>query len=181
MPAKGVCAMTSARISSFKTYQGDLNVPMREVRLTNGESVTLYDTSGPYTDPSHATDITRGLPRLREDWILERGDTARYGGRPARPGDDGYRDQDSWARDLRSLDAVFTGGGDRPLRATGAPVTQLAYARRGQITREMEFVAVREGVTPEFVRDEVAAGRAIIPANVNHPESEPMIIGRNFL
>ncbi|MFC7642518.1 phosphomethylpyrimidine synthase [Streptosporangium lutulentum] len=173
--------MTSARISSFKTYQGDLNVPMREVRLTNGESVTLYDTSGPYTDPSQVTDITRGLPRLREEWILDRADTARYGGRPAEPGDDGYRDRDSWARDLRSLDAVFTGGGDRPLRATGAPVTQLAYARRGLITREMEFVAIREGVTPEFVRAEVAAGRAIIPANVNHPESEPMIIGRNFL
>ncbi|MEV6865146.1 phosphomethylpyrimidine synthase ThiC [Streptosporangium subroseum] len=173
--------MTSARISSFKIYQGDLRVPMREVRLTNGETVTLYDTSGPYTDPSHAVDITRGLPRLREDWILERGDTARYGGRPGTPGDDGYRDRGAWARDLRSLDAVFTGDGDRPLRATGAPVTQLAYARRGRISREMEFVAVREGVSAEFVRAEVAAGRAIIPANVNHPESEPMIIGRNFL
>nr|BFE78959.1 phosphomethylpyrimidine synthase ThiC [Planobispora longispora] len=79
------------------------------------------------------------------------------------------------------LDAVFTGGDHRPLRAAGAPVTQLAYARRGLVTAEMEFVALREGVTPEFVRDEVAAGRAIIPANVNHPESEPMIIGRNFL
>ncbi|AWS42881.1 phosphomethylpyrimidine synthase ThiC [Streptosporangium sp. 'caverna'] len=173
--------MTSARISSFKIYQGDLRVPMREVRLTNGETVTLYDTSGPYTDPSHAVDITRGLPRLREDWILERGDTARYGGRPGTPGDDGYRDRGAWARDLRSLDAVFTGDGDRPLRAAGAPVTQLAYARRGRVSREMEFVAVREGVSAEFVRAEVAAGRAIIPANVNHPESEPMIIGRNFL
>ncbi|WP_440071430.1 phosphomethylpyrimidine synthase ThiC [Streptosporangium sp. OZ121] len=173
--------MTDARISSSKIYQGDLRVPMREVRLTDGTAVTLYDTSGPYTDPSVTTDVTRGLPRPREEWILERGDTVRYGGRPGAPGDDGYRDRDAWARDLRSLDAVFTGGGDRPLRAAGAPVTQLAYARRGLVTREMEFVAVREGVTPEFVRAEVAAGRAIIPANVNHPESEPMVIGRNFL
>ncbi|WP_329423777.1 phosphomethylpyrimidine synthase ThiC [Streptosporangium sp. NBC_01495] len=173
--------MSDARISSFKTYQGDLRVPMREVRLTDGNAVTLYDTSGPYTDPSVTTDITRGLPRMREEWILDRGDTARYGGRPGAPGDDGYRDRDAWARDLRSLDAVFTGHAARPLRAVGAPVTQLAYARRGLVTREMEFVAVREGVTPEFVRAEVAAGRAIIPVNVNHPESEPMIIGRNFL
>ncbi|WP_329079674.1 phosphomethylpyrimidine synthase ThiC [Streptosporangium sp. NBC_01469] len=173
--------MSDARISSFKTYQGDLRVPMREVRLTDGNAVTLYDTSGPYTDPSVTTDITRGLPRMREEWILDRGDTVRYGGRPGAPGDDGYRDRDAWARDLRSLDAVFTGHAARPLRAVGAPVTQLAYARRGLVTREMEFVAVREGVTPEFVRAEVAAGRAIIPVNVNHPESEPMIIGRNFL
>ncbi|WP_304609554.1 phosphomethylpyrimidine synthase ThiC [Planomonospora sp. ID67723] len=182
--------MSDARLSSSKIYQGDLRVPMRQVRLTNGETVTLYDTSGPYTDPDVTVDITRGLPRLREDWILDRGDVARYGGRPARPADDGYRDSESWSRDLRSLDAVFAGDGAdparsgqdrRPLRAAGAPVTQLAYARRGQITREMGFVAVREGVAPEFVRDEVAAGRAIIPANVNHPESEPMIIGRNFL
>ncbi|GII03409.1 phosphomethylpyrimidine synthase ThiC [Planobispora takensis] len=173
--------MADARLSSSKIYVGDLRVPMRRVRLTDGESVTLYDTSGPCTDPAVSVDVTRGLPRLREEWILDRGDVARYGGRRARPADDGHRDRESWARDLRSLDAVFTGDERRPLRAAGAPVTQLAYARRGQITREMEFVAVREGVTPEFVREEVAAGRAIIPANVNHPESEPMIIGRNFL
>ncbi|WP_449063182.1 phosphomethylpyrimidine synthase ThiC [Planomonospora algeriensis] len=173
--------MSDARPTSSKIYSGDLRVPMREIRLTNGESVTLYDTSGPYTDPAVTVDITRGLPRLREEWILGRGDVVRYGGRPVEPGDDGYRDSESRSRDLRSLDAVFTGGGHRPLRAAGAPVTQLAYARRGVITEEMRFVAVREGVSPEFVRDEVAAGRAIIPANVNHPESEPMIIGRNFL
>ncbi|GAT69322.1 phosphomethylpyrimidine synthase [Planomonospora sphaerica] len=173
--------MSDARPTSSKIYCGDLRVPMREVRLTNGESVTLYDTSGPYTDPAVTVDITRGLPRLREEWITGRGDVVRYGGRPVEPGDDGYRDPESRSRDLRSLDAVFTGGGHRPLRAAGAPVTQLAYARRGVITEEMRFVAVREGVSPEFVRDEVAAGRAIIPANVNHPESEPMIIGRNFL
>ncbi|GAA3152342.1 phosphomethylpyrimidine synthase ThiC [Planomonospora alba] len=173
--------MSDARPSISKIYSGDLRVPMREVRLTNGESVTLYDTSGPYTDPAVSVDITRGLPRPREEWILARGDVARYDGRPVVPADDGHRDPASWNRDLRSLDAVFTGGGHRPLRASGAPVTQLAYARRGVVTREMEFVAVREGVSPEFVRAEVAAGRAIIPANVNHPESEPMIIGRNFL
>ncbi|GGL29463.1 phosphomethylpyrimidine synthase ThiC [Planomonospora parontospora] len=173
--------MSDARPTSSKIYRGDLRVPMREVRLTNGESVTLYDTSGPYTDPAVTVDITRGLPRLREEWIVGRGDVVRYGGRPVEPGDDGYRDSESRSRDLRSLDAVFTGGDHRPLRAAGAPVTQLAYARRGVITEEMRFVAVREGVSPEFVRDEVAAGRAIIPANVNHPESEPMIIGRNFL
>ncbi|WP_433501218.1 phosphomethylpyrimidine synthase ThiC [Sphaerimonospora sp. CA-214678] len=133
-----------------KVHVGDLRVPMREVLLSNGERVRLYDTSGPYTDPAVTTDPGQGLPRLREEWIRERGDVA-------------------------------PGGTGRALRATGAPVTQLAYARRGVITREMEFVAVREGVSPEFVREKVAAGRAIIPANVNHPESEPMIIGRDFL
>lgn len=139
--------MSDARFS--KVHIGDLQVPMREILLSNGERVRLYDTSGPYTDRSATTDLTRGLPPLRREWILARGDVA--------------------ARETGAL------------RATGAPVTQLAYARAGVITREMEFVAVRESVAPEFVRDEVAAGRAIIPANVNHPETEPMIIGRNFL
>ncbi|WP_328807733.1 phosphomethylpyrimidine synthase ThiC [Nonomuraea antri] len=167
--------MTQARFS--KIYTGDLRVPMRRVNLSNGTSLTLYDTSGPYTDPDVETDVTRGLPRRREQWILDRGDVVRYGGRQVRPVDDGYQDQDGWMR--READSL---AGHRPLRsASGAPVTQLGYARRGLITREMEFVAVREGVSPEFVRDEVAAGRAIIPANVNHPETEPMIIGRSFL
>ncbi|WSG70699.1 phosphomethylpyrimidine synthase ThiC [Nonomuraea glycinis] len=139
--------VSDARFS--KVHIGELRVPMREILLSNGERVRLYDTSGPYTDRSATTDLTQGLPPLRREWILARGDVA--------------------ARD------------EGPLRATGAPVTQLAYARAGVITREMEFVAVREGMPPEFVRDEVAAGRAIIPANVNHPETEPMIIGRNFL
>ncbi|MFI7438644.1 phosphomethylpyrimidine synthase ThiC [Nonomuraea indica] len=165
--------MSGARFS--KIYTGELRVPAREVPLSNGERVRLYDTSGPYTDPAATIDVTRGLPARREEWILARGDVAGYDGRPAQPLDDGRssaagRGEHAWR-----------GAARRPLRATGAPVTQLAYARRGEITREMEFVAVREGVTPEFVRDEVAAGRAIIPANVNHPESEPMIIGRNFL
>jgi len=171
-----------------KTYlQGsrpDLRAPMREVRLTTGDSVILYDTSGPYTDPTFEADVRRGLPRLRETWIRERGDVEEYDGRPVAAVDDGYRRDDERLRGLHNLDAVFHGADDRrPLRARDAsgPVTQLAYARRGEITPEMEFVALREGVEPEFVRVEVADGRAIIPANVNHPESEPMIIGRNFL
>ncbi|MDQ1676432.1 MAG: phosphomethylpyrimidine synthase [Actinomycetota bacterium] len=167
-------------VSRNKVYlQGsrpDLRVPMREVRLTTGDSVVLYDTSGPYTDDAVTTDIRRGLPPLRAPWIGERGDTETYEGRPPRPEDDGRR-----ADDLSNLDAVFDIAGRRPRRSTGGAVTQLAYARRGDVTAEMEFIAVREGLAPEFVRDEVARGRAVIPANVNHPEAEPMIIGRNFL
>ncbi|SDG72927.1 phosphomethylpyrimidine synthase [Sinosporangium album] len=167
--------MSGARVS--KTYvngPSGLKVPMREVALTNGDRVRLYDTSGPYTDPSATTDVRRGLPALRDPWIAARGDVERYEGRRATPADDGRRTGDRPGQ-------VFQGGRRQPYRATGRAVTQLAYARRGEITREMEFIALREGVEPEFVRDEVAAGRAIIPANVNHPESEPMIIGRNFL
>jgi phosphomethylpyrimidine synthase len=151
-------------------------VPMREVQLTTGDAVVLYDTSGPYTDDTVATDIRRGLAALRAPWIAERGDTEEYQGRDARPEDDGRR-----SGDLGNLDAVFDTAARKPLRAKGDAVTQLAYARRGEITAEMEFIAVREGLAPEFVRDEVARGRAVIPANVNHPEAEPMIIGRNFL
>lgn len=129
---------------------------MREITLSPtaepgtqiSEPVRLYDTSGPYTDPNVKVDIRKGLPPLRLDWILERGDVE---------------------------------GERRPLRARpGRTVTQMHYARRGIITPEMEFVAIREGVSPEFVRSEVARGKAVIPANINHPESEPMIIGRNF-
>ncbi|MFF5211715.1 phosphomethylpyrimidine synthase ThiC [Streptosporangium sp. NPDC000396] len=125
-----------------KTYligsRPDIRVPMREVPLTNGSAVVLYDTSGPYTDPAYTADPNEGLPPLRSAW--------------------------------RSPGAAHPSG-----------ITQRAHARRGEITPEMEFVALREGVTPEFVRDELACGRAVLPANVNHPESEPMIIGRNFL
>ncbi|WP_028984614.1 phosphomethylpyrimidine synthase ThiC [Sporichthya polymorpha] len=167
-----------------KTYlQGsrpDLRVPMREVHLTTGDSVVLYDTSGPYTDSTVTTDIRRGLDPLRAAWIRERGDVVEYEGRPISHLDDGYKDDDRRAAGLRNLDAVFTGG-RQPLRAKDKPVTQLHYARQGIITPEMEFVALREGCEPSFVRDEIARGRAILPANVNHPESEPMIIGRNFL
>jgi phosphomethylpyrimidine synthase len=151
---------------------------MREVRLTTGDSVVLYDTSGPYTDPDVVTDVRRGLAPLRAAWIAERGDVEAYDGRAVLPVDDGLKNADG-----RNLDEVFDQAGRRPLRAKdpGRAVTQLAYARRGEITPEMEYVAVREGVTPEYVRDEVARGRAIIPVNVNHPESEPMAIGRGFL
>lgn len=140
---------------SRRTYltgpDGGLRVPMREVALSNGDSVVLYDTSGPYTDPDVLVDVHRGLAPTRAAWIDARGDTAETGARPAR----------------RAL--------------PGRAVTQLGYARRGEITREMEFVAVREGLDPAFVRAEIAAGRAVLPANVNHPESEPMAIGRDFL
>jgi phosphomethylpyrimidine synthase len=166
---------------SRKTYlpgsRPDLLVPMREVVLTTGDAMVLYDTSGPYTDPARKVDIRLGLPALRAAWIEERGDTEAYEGRPARPEDDGRKP----ATGLQNLDAVF-GRRRRPRRArSGAAVTQLAYARRGEITPEMEFIALREGLSTEHVRSEVASGRAVIPANVNHPESEPMIIGRNFL
>src|SRR5919206_2903455 len=159
----------------------DLRVPFRQVHLTNGQSVTLYDTSGPYTDPLVETDVRRGLPPLRENWIIARGDTEEYAGRPVRPEDDGIK-HTSPRGGLRNLDAVFPGRPRQPRRGRhGQPVTQLAYARAGEITPEMEFVAIREGLPADFVRDEVARGRAIIPSNINHLELEPMIIGRNFL
>jgi len=165
---------------SRKTYlQGsrpDLRVPMREVALSSGDSVVLYDTSGPYTDPDLRTDIRLGLPALREGWIAERGDTTSYDGRVVQPVDNGHK-----SHDHRDLDSVF-GAGRRPRRALpGRTVTQLAYARAGVVTPEMEYVALREGVEPAYVRDEVARGRAVLPLNVNHPESEPMAIGRGFL
>jgi len=179
----------------------DIRVPMREIALhaSSGEPpLTVYDPSGPYTDPAVTIDIEAGLGRLRERWIAARGDTEAYPGRR-----------------VQLLDNGLAAGGKAapefpvrrpPLRARpGRAATQLAYARAGVVTPEMEYVAIRENlgreraradaardgnswgacipehVTPEFVRDEIAAGRAILPANVNHPESEPMIIGRNFL
>jgi len=167
--------------ASRKTYlQGsrpDLRVPMREVLLTTGDSVVLYDTSGPYTDPATTTDVRRGLPALRAGWIAERADSEEYEGRAARAEDDGRR-----AGELSGLDAVFTGRRPTVRRAaTGRTISQLAYARRGEVTAEMEFVALREGVPVQTVREEIARGRAVLPANVNHPEAEPMIIGRQFL
>jgi phosphomethylpyrimidine synthase len=149
-----------------------VSVPFCEVVTSNDDPATrLYDTSGPGSDPS------RGLPPLRREWIVGRGDVEEHDGRVPRLRDDGR------AAVRRGQAApAFEGGGLRPLRARpGRRVTQLHYARRGEITPEMEFVAIREGVEPEFVRDEVARGRAIIPANINHPETEPMAIGRNFL
>ncbi|MFJ4680904.1 phosphomethylpyrimidine synthase ThiC [Kitasatospora sp. NPDC088783] len=160
----------------------DLRVPYREVHLTDGRTVPLYDTSGPYTDPSHPADVRRGLPALRDAWIRQRGDVEEYEGREARPEDDGIRHTAPRGGDLRNLDAVFPGRPRRPLRARdGVAVTQLAYAKRGLITPEMEFVAIREGLEPEYVRERVAGGRAVIPVNVNHPEVEPAIIGTDFL
>ena len=167
-----------SRSRSRKVYvtgsREDLRVPFREVEqsptpaeygVEDNAPLRLYDTSGFHTDPSIPVDVSQGLPSLRRHWILERNDVDEYDGRTSGwtiPGFDGAR--------------------AKPLRApAGTAVTQMAYARRGIITPEMEFSAVREGVAPEMVRDEVARGRAIIPANVNHPESEPMIIGRSFL
>jgi phosphomethylpyrimidine synthase len=153
----------------------EIRVPMREVALSGGEPpVRLYDTSGPYTDPDVHTDIKQGLSPLRLPWILERGDV------------DTLPQPSSTYRRQREADPALGGvrfaSVRRPLQARpGRCVTQMHYARRGEITPEMEFIALREGVSPEFVRAEVARGRAIIPANVNHPETEPMIIGRSFL
>jgi phosphomethylpyrimidine synthase len=161
-----------------KTYvtgsDASIRVPMREVLLTNGESHIVYDTSGPYTDPDVATDVRRGLAPLRENWIAARNDTVELErasslyrlGREAMP----------------ELDGVRFAATRKPRRAkAGANVTQMHYARRGEITPEMEFVAIREGVAPEFVRSEIARGRAVLPTSINHPELEPAIIGRNFL
>ncbi|GMA63448.1 phosphomethylpyrimidine synthase ThiC [Alicyclobacillus fastidiosus] len=162
----------------------DIRVPMREITLspTSGRfenqvnrPVRVYDTSGIYTDAKAATDVQTGLPPIRRNWILERGDVEVYEGREVRPMDNG------WKGLAPATAEVFPGLDRKPLRAKpGRNVTQMHYARQGVITPEMEFIAIREGMQPEFVRDEVAAGRAIIPCNINHPESEPMIIGRNF-
>ncbi|SHF41553.1 hydroxymethylpyrimidine synthase [Ruegeria intermedia] len=172
----------------------DISVPMREIALTGGPPLTVYDSSGPYTDAAARIDISHGLPRWRGAWLRARGDVGETDPRPVAPADNGF------AEGARLTPEFPTR--HRPLRAAGGrAVTQLAYARAGIITPEMEFVAIRENegraaahsrdgepfgaaipdlVTPEFVRQEIAAGRAIIPANVNHPELEPVIIGRNF-
>ncbi|MHB2021889.1 MAG: phosphomethylpyrimidine synthase ThiC, partial [Mycobacteriales bacterium] len=155
-------------VSGHKIYlagsRPDLAVPMREVPLATGDSVVLYDTSGPYTDQAHAVDVRRGLPAPRATWIDERQDTRRQSQESAAIG----RNSGEFVHESR--------------RASGrSAVTQLAYARRGLVTPEMEFVALREGLPAELVRTEIARGRAVLPANVNHPELEPMIIGRHFL
>ena len=181
-----------------------LTVAMREISLepSSGEPpVRVYDTSGPYTDTNVIIDIAAGLPKLRSDWIRGRGDVEEYDAREVKPEDNGLKGPD------RSAGVpAFPNVVKRPLRAkAGGNVSQMHYARQGIITPEMEYVAIRENlgrkqakealirdgqdwgasipdyVTPEFVRDEVARGRAIIPSNINHPESEPMAIGRNFL
>ncbi|SLJ83326.1 phosphomethylpyrimidine synthase ThiC [Psychrobacter sp. DAB_AL43B] len=193
----------------------DIQVPMREITLDptpiqgvpeseweQNPPFYVYDTSGVYTDPNASIDLTKGLPKLREGWINERGDTEQLAGLSSSYGL-------ARARDISTANLRFAHI-DKPRRAKAVDgkvgnVTQLHYARRGIITPEMEFIAIRETqkqheltdmrqhagetfgahtpaiITPEFVRSEVAAGRAIIPNNINHPESEPMIIGRNFL
>ncbi|MCM3444892.1 phosphomethylpyrimidine synthase ThiC [Bacillus velezensis] len=186
-------SVQQANISIMSSFSGskkvyaegsspDIRVPMREISLSAttgafGEEenapVRVYDTSGPYTDPDVQIDIHEGLGALRTKWITGRGDVEEYNGRNVRPEDNGYKKE--------GRAAEYPGLQRKPLRAKpGKNVTQLHYARKGIITPEMEFIAIREHVSPEFVREEVASGRAIIPSNVNHPESEPMIIGRNF-
>ena len=166
---------TPSRKVYFTGSRSEIRVPMREIPLSGGNPpVRLYDTSGPYTDPDAQIDLKRGLPPLRLPWILGRGDVDELPGPTS-----SYRrrrDEDP------ALGGVRFASVRRPHRARpGCRVTQMHYARRGEITPEMEFVALREGMPPELVRDEVARGRAILPANVNHPETEPMIIGRRFL
>ncbi len=184
------------------SVHGDIRVAMREIDLESSAKeppVVVYDPSGPYTDPAVNIDIRMGLSPLRTPWIKARGDVEEIEGRAKRPEDDGLK-----AGEAVSVQ-VFDRAGRKPLRAKkGANVSQMHYAKQGIITPEMEYVAIRENlgrqqalketrdgesfgaampdfVTPEFVRDEIARGRAIIPANINHPEAEPMIIGRNFL
>jgi len=167
--------MSRSRKIYLAGSRSDVRVPMREVSLSGSElPLVLYDTSGPYTDPDTHTDIKRGLPPLRLPWVRGRGDVEELPGPTSQ-----YRRQ----RDEDPLlGGVRFASVRRPLRARpGKVVTQMHYARRGEVTPEMEFVALRERMDAAFVRDEVARGRAIIPSNINHPESEPMIIGRKFL
>src|SRR5215204_1681499 len=220
--------------NSRRVYVGseDLRVPFREVslqptrlpdgRVEENEPVHVYDTSGPWGDPDVRCDVSAGLPALRREWILARGDVEEYAGREILPQDNGYLTKG--AEEVAKIKTSgkleeFPGLKRAPLRAkAGKNVSQMHYAKQGIITPEMEYVAIRENlgrqiafeamqaglendrsslyhqhkgesfgaslpkfVTPEFVREEVARGRAIIPANINHPESEPMAIGRNFL
>ncbi|WP_242078620.1 phosphomethylpyrimidine synthase ThiC [Brevundimonas diminuta] len=198
---------TGERAGSRKVYVAgelypDIRVPFREVAVhpsANEPPVTIYDSSGPYTDPTVAIDIKRGLPHVKSSWQLDRGDIAPVANpREVKPEDNGHASGKNLApRFDTSNHRVFKG-------VEGRPVTQYEYAKAGIITPEMEYVAIRENlrreqnspcirdgedfgaaipdfVTPEFVRQEIARGRAIIPHNINHPEVEPMIIGRNFL
>ncbi|MBG9721255.1 phosphomethylpyrimidine synthase ThiC [Bacillus mycoides] len=156
-----------------------MKIPMREIEQsdTNGVQnppIRVYDTSGPYTDPEYKVELEKGIPTPRHSWTLGRGDVEAYEGREIKPEDDGVKVASKHTPVFPQMDR-------KPLRAKqGANVSQMHYARNGIITSEMEYVAIREGVEPEFVRKEIAEGRAILPANINHPEAEPMIIGRNF-
>jgi phosphomethylpyrimidine synthase len=197
---------TGERVGSKKVYQPgvlwpDIRVPFREVAVhpsANEPALVLYDPSGPYTDPTVSIDIEKGLSKTREPWVVSRGDVEIVTNpREVKPEDNGFAKGEHLAPEFTAPRRVYRA-------KAGANVTQLEYARRGVITPEMEYVAIRENqrraenaavirdgedfgasipdfVTPEFVRDEIARGRAIIPANINHTELEPMIIGRNFL
>jgi phosphomethylpyrimidine synthase len=214
----------STKVYSSPAGHDDIRVPFREIALSEGAgepSFRVYDPSGPYTDAHATIDVEKGLPRIREVWVKERGGVEDYRGRDIRPEDNGNvagkhlaRDFPNKPRPLRGVSpsprASSTSPSTPPARGEGDrhPVTQLEYARAGIVTKEMIYVAHRENlgskaalarakaavadgesfgaaipehITPEFVRDEVARGRAIIPANINHAELEPMIIGRNFL
>src|SRR5271155_1295019 len=191
----------SRKIYSAPDAAPDLRVPLREIALAEGsgeEPVRVYDPSGVYTDNDAAIDVEKGLKRARIEWVRERGGVKDYDGRPIKPVDNGNVSGKHLARNFPNT--------PKPLRALpGQPVTQLEWARAGVITKEMIYIAERENlgrktmldgaqaaqddgesfgasvplfVTPEFVRDEVARGRAIIPSNINHGELEPMIIGR---
>ena len=212
----------------------DIAVSMREISLSASEKsngliepndpIKVYDTSGPWGDPNFNGDVTKGLPALRREWILNRGDVTEYDGRTSKPADNGYlsdKHAENYNKKKKAKNRLleYPGLKRNPLKSDGSgPITQLHYAREGIITAEMEYIAIRENlgreaayeaiqdnqkdprnamnfahkgdpwgastpkyITPEFVRDEIARGRAIIPSNINHPESEPMIIGRNFL
>ena len=239
-PTKIENTLPNSRRIYIDGEQPGVRVPFREIdqnptrnfdnSLEENPPVRVYDTSGPYGDPSSRCDVREGLPALRREWILGRGDVEEYQGRELQPIDDGYLtfDAANQARqEKKGRLEDFPALRRTPLRAKQAScVTQMHYAKQGIITPEMEFIAIRENlgrperghparisieenggqdaraprdslnhqhqgqsfgaslpefVTPEFVRDEIARGRAIIPANINHPESEPMIIGRNFL
>ena len=221
IPSQQVISTTPFPASKKIYVQGklhDIKVAMREIALEDTQqngvtlhknpSVTVYDTSGPYTDASVQIEVKKGLPRLRENWIMDRDDVEQLPAFSSQYGTERMHDE--------SLDYLRFEHIKMPLRAkAGKNVTQLHYAKQGIITPEMEYIAIRENqrideynaslngqknvltqqhtgesfgantpqshITPEFVRDEVAKGRAIIPSNINHPESEPMIIGRNFL
>lgn len=198
----------SEKVYIQSANRADVRVPMRQVNLTDGTNIALYDTSGPYTDVNAEVDVHKGITSsVREQWISQRNDTEQYAGRDTKPQDNGLDDS------TKAFQFYNPHLQREPLRAkAGKNVSQMHYARQGIITAEMEYVAIRENqkrealinefnteersarlkgnrmgasipemITAEFVREEIARGRAIIPANINHPELEPMIIGRNFL
>jgi len=194
----------SRKVHSSPAAAPDLKVPHREIKISDGAGeppLPVYDTTGPYTDDNVAIDVERGLKRARIAWVKERGGVEEYEGRPIKPVDNGNVSGKHLARNFPNTPKPFRGVGD-------APITQYEFAKRGIVTKEMIYVAERENlgrakmldrapaaladgesfgasvpafITPEFVRDEIARGRAIIPCNINHAELEPMIIGRNFL